>query len=301
MTDEMDLRGFFGQIRNRASPMELFKTAGTGRGTNDSNNKTRETILVGLYHSTDPALQELRTLWITFLRTLCSEPYDDVQIKQRGGRGANHDFDIVFLHGSLPVREIPAEFKHNASRIDKLPEYFSPAANKPYIPTLYADFFYDSAMDQLCAIYPSLVPHKPTKDAYVRLVHTNNYDCHPFFRALYTAESTGTAAQAKQKQVLVAQTIRDYLTMYSSHLRLDELSKDLQARQTGKVFILWTLKEFKSDTIRDDEMDLSHVEGIKNGNTLVVVSKAGTKHNMLLRWKNHLGVLYPAWQISLSR
>jgi hypothetical protein len=48
-------------------------------------------------------------------------------------------------------------------------------------------------------------------------------------------------------------------------------------------------------------MDLTHVEGVKNGNTIVVVSKAGTKHNMLLRWKNHLGILYPAWQISLSR
>jgi hypothetical protein len=48
-------------------------------------------------------------------------------------------------------------------------------------------------------------------------------------------------------------------------------------------------------------MDLTHVEGVKGENTIVVVSRAGTKHHMLLRWKNHLGILYPAWQISLSR
>jgi hypothetical protein len=91
------------------------------------------------------------------------------------------------------------------------------------------------------------------------------------------------------------------LTEFSSTLNLSTLSSDIRERQSGKVFILWNLREFQSDFIRDDEMEITSVERIKNGNVLVAVSKAGTKHNMLLRWKNHLGILYPAWQISLSR
>lgn len=280
--------------------MELFASPGKGRGTNDETNKERERILIGLYHSEDPLLQELRAKWVTFLRTLCSEPYDDVRVEQRGGRGANYDFQIIFLKEGTCIKVVNAEFKHNATRIDKLPEYFSPAADKPYMPRLYADMFYDS-LDAICEVYPGLSAVKPERETYVRLVHNNDYDRHPFFRMLYTLETTGTKEQYNKKQEIVRNSISVFLQMYIDKLDIQELMKDIRSRQTGKMFILWTLTEFKCDTIRDEEMELTHVEKIKKGNTIVVVSKAGTKHNMLLRWKNHLGILYPAWQISLTR
>lgn len=128
-------------------------------------------------------------------------------------------------------------------------------------------------------------------------MYNNDYDRHPFFRFLYDMEHTGY----KQKQAIVSESIRTYLETYANHLDVARLSADIRARQSGKVFILWTLHDFIKDTLHDDEMEITHVEGVKNGNTIVAVSKAGTKHNMLLRWKNHLGILYPAWQISLSR
>lgn len=294
MSDTMDIRTFF-----QATP-NLFATAGKGRGSNDAANKQREKILVDLYHSTDPSLQDLRTKWRSFLPTLCSETYDDVFVKLRGGRGANYDFEISFLHGGACVKSIHAEFKHNAARIDKLPEYFSPAADKPYLPRLYADAFYES-LDDLCEVYPGLSAQKPDRETYVRLVHNDDYDRHPFFRMLYTMEKEGTKEQYTQKQTLVRESIRKFLDTYGSNLDLSALSKDIRVRQSGKVFILWTLTEFKSDSLREEEMEITHVDRVKNGNTLVVVSKFGTKHNMLLRWKNHLGILYPAWQISLTR
>ena len=36
-------------------------------------------------------------------------------------------------------------------------------------------------------------------------------------------------------------------------------------------------------------------------NTIVCSTKSDTKVNMLLRWRNHAGILNPAWQISLKR
>lgn len=280
--------------------MDLFKTAGTNRGTNDMNNKAREAILAGLCRSEDPSLQDLKTAWKRALNTLCSD-YDDVLVKQKGGRGANYDFMITFLQKGAAIRTVPCEFKHNSSRIDTLPEYFSPAADKPYLSESYAAFFYDRYLDRICEVYPDIEQHKPEKDTYLRLVHNDGYDRHPFFHALYTAEVGGTREDYKKKQTIVRESIQTFLTEFSSTLNLALLSKDIQDRQHGKVFLLWDLKEFKTDTLREDEMEITHIEGIKNGNTLVVVSKAGTKHNMLLRWKNHLGVLYPAWQISLTR
>jgi hypothetical protein len=278
----------------------LFTKAGVGRGSNDSLNKRREEILITLYHSEEPTLQSVREKWILFLRTLCSEEFDDVRIEKRGGRGASFDFVIVFLRNGISIKTIRAEFKHNVGRIDKLPQYFSPAADKIYMPRLYADMFYDY-LDEICSIYPDVSSVKPDREMYLRLVHNNDYERHPFFKGLHTLETTGTKEQYQRKKTVVARSIREFLTMYADKLNLEELSKDIRERQTDKLFVMWNLSEFKSDIIRPDEMELTHVERVKNGNTIVVVSKCGTKHNMLLRWKNHLGILYPAWQISLTR
>jgi hypothetical protein len=280
--------------------MELFNTAGENRGNNDANNKAREDFLVSLYDSIEPSHQELRQKWQEFLKTLCVDPYTRVVVKKRGGRSANYDFDISYFMNDALVKHVKAEFKHNSDSIAKLPEYFSPAADKPYIPRLYADFFYEF-LDRICAVYPEVAAHKPERGVYLRLVHGNDYDRHPFFRTLYDMEKAGTPEQAKQKQNIVKESIRSYLTEFSSTLNLSTLSSDIRERQSGKVFILWNLREFKSDFIREDEMEITHVEQIKNGNVVIAVSKAGTNHNMLLRWKNHLGILYPAWQISLTR
>jgi hypothetical protein len=279
-------------------PIHYFTSAGVGRDTNDSSNKSREAILTSLHQSTEPSLQVLRAKWIAFLQTLCPT-YDDVTVTTRGGRGYNYDF-LVSFSSQGTTTSLKCEFKHNVSRIDNLPEYFSPAADKPYLPRLYADSFYDT-LDHICEIYPEVSHYKPDRETYVRLVHNDDYDRHPFFRALYDAEVAGTREQYIHKQKLVRESISTFLKTYVASLDLKKLSDDIRERQSGKVFILWDTKEFHADTIRDDEMDITHVEDIKNGNTIVAVSKAGTKHNMLLRWKNHLGILYPAWQISLTR
>lgn len=281
--------------------MDLFLAAGVGRETNDAANKVREEILATLYHSTDTQLAPLRDAWKTFLSTLCPLPYDDVHAVRKGGRSANHDFNLTFLADSAPILSVKTEFKHNARTLEKLPQYFSPAADKPYFPRLYADVFYDDFLDRACQVYPGVADLKPSKETYLRLVYNDTYDRHPFFRAFYDAETNGTREQYKQKQQVVRESIRTYLDTYGKDLDVARLSADIRERQTDKVFILWTLREFIKDTLQDDELEITHVERVKNGNTLIAVSKAGTRHNMLLRWKNHLGVMFPAWQISLTR
>jgi hypothetical protein len=133
------------------------------------------------------------------------------------------------------------------------------------------------------------------------MVYSDNYKKHALFQTLYDADNSKDHPQKRERSRIVKQSIAAYLDTNRDKLNLALLSEDIRERQQGKVFILWDLKTFRADTIRDDEMEIVSVGGVKNGNVLVAVSKAGTRHNMLLRWKNHLGVLYPAWQISLTR
>jgi hypothetical protein len=282
--------------------IDLFLTRGIGRGNNDANNKKREAVLCMLYHATgdflaDATWSSMQTKWREFLGTLCSAPYDDVRVHQRGGRSENYDLDITYLHTGVAVSTVKAEFKHNAASLAALPQYFSPADNKPYMPVRYADFFYGHYIDQVC---PTGV-EKPDRDTYLSLVYSDNYSRHPMFQALRDSDRANRDRCPPARARVVKDSIAAYLDEYKTQLNMAELSKDIRERQMGKVFILWDLNTFRSDTIHDDEMEIASVEGVKNKNVLVAVSKAGTKHNMLLRWKNHQGVLYPAWQISLSR
>lgn len=74
---------------------------------------------------------------------------------------------------------------------------------------------------------------------------------------------------------------------------MEKITEMIYSRQKDKVFILWDLANFHKETILDDSYgDLQFVE-IKNKNTIVV---RNTKYEfaLLLRWKNHKGILYPA-------
>ena len=282
----------------------LFKTAGVGRGSNDDLNKRREKVLLFLYNpppefQKDPYWVEMSTKWREMIRKMYDGPYDDVKIVLKAGRGFNHDMEIVFMKSKVPVHTVKAEFKHNAKSIDNLPEYFSPAANKPYFDVNYGDYFYDKYLDRVCNLSEEARRLKPTKPNYTKVLYQNVYTKDPLFTCLKNQEVDPVFY--REKQDLVRMSIKDYLNTYASTLKRNLLSKDMLDRQSGKIFILWDLNNFRIDSIRDEEMMIVSAEEIKNNNTLIAVSKAGTKHEMLLRWKNHLGVLYPAWQISLTR
>lgn len=283
------------------SDIELFQTAGVGRGNNDALNKKRENVLCILYEPPEeyiernPLWKIMSQKWREFLSTLCSVPYDNVRVKKKGGRKANYDLLIEFMKDEEKVYSVKGEFKHNTSKLDSLPEYLSVATNKPYIPIPYAEYFYDNFIDSICALDPTLT--KPERSIYLRHIYKNNYKAHTFFNSLYENESK----YYKEKREIVQGSIRNYLEENARSLDINALTEDIRTRQSGKVYILWNLEKFIADTIREEEMEIVSVEEVKNGNVIVVKSRSGTCHNMLLRWKNHLGVLYPAWQISLSR
>ena len=275
--------------------MQLFATAGKTRGYNDKANKLRETILVSLstQQTTDPELQHISTQWNQCLRSLCPLPYDTLVCTKQAGRAKNYDFDIVYHKDNQVVHSVKAEFKHNARTITKLPQYWSPSADKPYLPVLYADYFYDNYSDKLQSFVS--VP-KPSKEDYLRMVHQDNYSIHPFFKELYDNEQNFY----KEKQTIVRESISKYLELYGTLLDCTKLTQDIQSRQQGKTFLLWDKSAFHVETLLPEDMEVTQVQSVTK-NKIIVGTKGNAKHELLLRWKNHLGVLFPAWQISLTR
>jgi hypothetical protein len=84
--------------------------------------------------------------------------------------------------------------------------------------------------------------------------------------------------------------------------KLDVLTAEFMRSQSGKRFLIFSDGKFHHDQISDAELTAKSVVGVRNGNLLVIQSEEPrTTHEMLLRWKNHLGVLFPAWQISMKR
>ena len=279
----------------------LFKSAGVGRGTNGSNNGKREDILCVLHTPPEHSIldvvygqkwAEMSLKWNQFLKTLCPHEYESIEIKKIANR-KSYDLDIRYKKQNQIVHTVIGEFKHNAKSLSKIPQYYSPAENHRYISACYAEFFYDNYLDRICALSNI---QKPDKVTYLNTVYQSDHDVNPFYGQLRECETSFY----KQKQAIVRESIKDYLQTYGQTIQLDLLTADLQ-QQAKKTFILWDLNQFHAETIQPDELCIEKFDCIKRNNTVVLVSKAGTKHNLLLRWRNRLGVLLPAWQISLER
>lgn len=285
--------------------------AGKGRDSNDSNNKKREAILKILSTSAiqeflscpiyGVAWQTLQTKWHTALTELAKRchitDYSSYTVKNKGGRKFNWDIDVTYAdHTTVKV-----EFKFGGTSVDSIPEFFNPAADKPFHPELYASFFYDTYLDQVMAIY-GLV-EKPTKDLYLKQIHKNTSSS-AFFKALRAAEDAEVEVgrpKYKAKTALAHKSIQEYLAKYKDSTNLQEITSEFTRSQAGKHFLIYSNGEFHHDRIEDDELIATSVIGVEGDYLIIQSKKPTTTHRMLLRWKNHQCVLFPAWQISMVR
>ena len=280
-----------------------FTKVNAGRHFNDTNNKIRENVITRLWNPPSEYIADSNhgLLWIdvsakfkTIISSLCKFPFDDVIIKKKAGRKFNYDFHLLFMNNKVCVHEEYIEFKHNAKTICEIPQYLNLSENVGFMPYhSYSEFFYDQYIEKLCNLANLEVPDK---DKYMKFIYQNSYDKLPFFRKLKDAE----ASIKKEKSKLVNESISRYLEKYSAILNLQMLNHAIVRTQT-KQYLLWDGKEFHLDKFSEDEMKVISVDSVKNENTLIINSNTEARHHMLLRWKNRKGILYPAWQIKLTR
>jgi hypothetical protein len=274
--------------------------AKSSKAKNDAANDRRESYLESLYNmvladDAPPQLCTLKSEWCAAVDSLCPVPFASVQTRRIGGRGSNFDYLIDFNDESgACVHSQKAEFKHGADSITGLPQFLSLAAKDLPFPQSYAEFYYDRFLPAYIATDSEIIA-PPDRDTYLKMVHGSNYNCHPFFASVKARESIKTDA----KHAIVNESIRTYLETYASSLDLAHLGALLTAKQVGKAFLLWDMTNFHVAHLTAADLTPTTIRGVVNGNTIVVGTATHTL-KLLLRWKNHKGVLYPAWQIGLA-
>lgn len=292
--------------------------AGGGRETNDKKNKDREQLLGSLLtntvHDADavhgPAWQTLRAQWeAALLRCVpVGVPVAAVSVEAKGGRGFNYDFEASYI-GSTSVK---IEFKFGGTTVSSLPEFFNPAADKPFHSRLYADFFYDGdSLDKICDLYGIPRTEKPSKAEYLKAIHANSSKL-PFFARLKAAEEAevvvveeGTKKKVRPlydaKAAISHASIQAFLAAYQHTTDLAALTAEFQRSQADKQFLLYSGGAFHHDRLLPGELVAESVKGVEGDYLVIQTAVPTTTIRMLLRWKNHQGILFPAWQISLVR
>jgi hypothetical protein len=261
------------------------------RATNDATNKLREIILESIMtspHLDDPDYgqrwRQVRDSWEQTLRSVTTETYDQFQVTRKGGRRHHHDFIVDYYIDSRKVDTKQIEFKFGKT-MKSLPQFLSMYSHFNMFPNTYAVFYYEHYLDKYL-VYVDI--EKPPLSVYLEHVYGTEYK-HPFFATLRERE----VEHKKAKSEIVNDSIRDYLQTNATQIILPTLYEKLQSSQQ-KTFLLWDETQFSAHRLTFEPLSL---EGF-NKNTILITSGAYTLR-LLLRWKNHKGILGPAWQIKI--
>lgn len=283
-----------------ASDIEHLFKAST-RNENDAINKVREAVLQECMSSPvflsdptyGPAWKKASEDCKAKLQAL--DPSAVMTATLKGGRGSNYDMSVSYTPstGSAHVQKV--EFKYGANKIDDLPQILSLQARFPLLDVSYDVFFYETYLREYVATDPGITEPVPERNAYLAAVIKVS-NAGPFFDMLKEREHI----EKDKKAAIVNKSITEFLQANASRIDLATLSIKLLETQKGKVFLLCKNGTFYMDQISESDMIGLTYNGIHKGNTIVIKGEK-IMYKILLRWRNHKGILNPAWQIKVKR
>ena len=303
----VNLRGNMEKIKEE--DILLFFNKST-KNDNDSVNKTREYIILSICNSKIPPHWFLDSQNSDKWNTINTELFNFIDsIKPNNGvftgalhmagRKNNYDFIFQFTGGNVKV-----EFKYGAQEISDCPQFLSVSSNNFITPGSpdYADFFYDNYIPKIIESYESIFDEPlliPSKGYYMKNIYKDKVP-NPFFIQLKNGEENPEFKKIKNE--LTTKSIDDFLT---NHLKLEFnlLETKIKESQDNKIYMLWDKETFNKSELFSSEI-IPKIEiknnGTKGANTIIVKAFNDSEYHLLLRWKNHRGILYPAWQISVK-
>ena len=313
----------------------------TTRALNDANAKKCENEVINLINHyivkkrkmdiilTDITNETHHSL-VTAICSIIPPQAFITKVIKRAGRKYNYDLELEYVSDDI-TQSLCLEIKQGKGlrNIEKTPQILSVAEKddtfQPIGGCLYAQFFYDKYLREYNSkLDTPFHGELPTRDDYVKWVYGSNYKKHPWF--LHAKQYSTNANQ------IVAQSIGEYLETHLSSFNAMAIIERLQTTQLHKHFLIndtttgkWTVDRFTHRDLQHypdpDEVGtafgavgdssetylprISLYEGsgkTKYGykNTFMITLPYSTI-KCLLRWKNHNGVLYPAYQISVIR
>jgi len=271
--------------------IELFYSI-SKKKDNDTTNKIRERILENICHVPQSFKEddiygekwiEMKQKWEGIFQSNISS------VIRKAGRCYNYDFLVSLESG----QQVKVEFKHNCSRISELPQILSLSSSSDILPVSYAEYYYNNYLEKVKTCLG--VNDTISKEEYMRYIHTINYSSHSIFSNMKEKDNSN-----EERDKLVNESISNFLKENSDKLIYKNLAEKLY-KALDKMYVMWDVdtKTFFTEDMTDDLSSLcfSH---IKNNNTLVV-STIKYNYMLLLRWRNHKGIMNPAWQISVKQ
>ena len=290
----------------RVSDILTFGITST-RGANDATNKIRENILPILSGPPADYLEHpiygrqwlyCSRAWNAALNEIALEKdisYTLTRVKLKGGRSFNYDADLLYYNGAELIDTVKIEFKKGGNSIGKLPQFLSLQVKYGLFPETYDKFYYEHYIDAYIACDTGITEPKPDLALYLKCVASINYNVLPFFSQLKARYDFFQ----KEKGCVVNTSITDYLNQYGTQLDLLSFMEKIRNTQKDKIYILWDNKRFYIDMFKETDMSRMSINSVKNGNVIEVKS-GNVMYHLLLRWRNHKGILNPAWQIRIK-
>ena len=281
----------------------------SSRSANDKNNKTREHIIGALINNKVPENYFVLAKWqimknnvFTYINSLTTEPYIKAVCINKAGRTNKFDFLIKLYYQENKYNEFKVEFKFNASSLDEAPQFVSPMKPSRYLSNSYEEFYYSDYLDKLAK---SANLTMPSKEEYLKQIHTNKPKCMKHYQELYYKGcSKSSQFTGKQEHInfynyakeLSNTSISEFIN--NNDLNSAMLSDYLLTSQANKIYMLYSNGSFIKQVI--NSADYTLIEIIKQPEKFKYecISVSGKKINVLLRWKNGNGIAFPAFQIS---
>jgi hypothetical protein len=296
------------------SDIEYFTNEGTGTGsgrsTNDHNNKIRENIIGSLNTVGEPYFSHptygdswvrLKTGVDTALRTICAN-YHSYQIQGKAGRRYNYDFLVSFFGVSEKIADEKLEFKYNATKIDDAPQFVSVMKPSQFLSQSFEEYHYDQYLTPLLHQFELEIPER---SLYLHSVHSNKPKCIEHAQNLYyqgckyTSQYTG-AEQAVQFYRRSLETSHECIVRFirETELNIEVLNQYLEKSQDKKNYLLYKNGDFHVQTPTADEYHIVSYTKNPEKSRYEATTKTGKKIKILLRWKNGNGIALPCFQIS---
>ena len=280
----------------------------SNRNENDATNKVRESVLKVISNPPKEYLDNtefgnswriVHQAWTDALQKIADETsipgYTSTKTNTKGGRRFNYDAEVTYFNGTTIVAKRKIEFKNGGTNIDDQPQFLSLQAKHEIFANTYDKFWYENYLDKYLACDALITQSKPSLEAYLKSVTSTKYSVTPFFNQLKSREDFFK----KEKNDVVNASITEYLTKHGREINIAFFAEKVKASQTDKIYLLWSNGKFSSDKFSEEEMSGMTFHSIKNGNVLELKT-GNTIYGLLLRWRNHKGILNPAWQISIK-
>lgn len=290
------------------SDISTFFTTST-RDNNDAINKVREEVLKVICNPPKEYLENIQfgknwcKVYEEFKKALEKiaqdtqiPTYTRTEIEVKGGRNFNYDANIMYYNETNIVATRKIEFKKGGINIDELAQFLSLQVKFGLFSETYDKFWYEKYLDKYIKLDTGITEVKPSLEVYLKNVSNTKYSITPFFEQLKQRE----LICQKEKNTIVNNSITEYLTKFGSTIDIDYFAKKVKDTQKDKIYLLWTNEKFYLDKLSEIEMTNMRFHSIKNGN-IIELKTNNTIYSLLLRWRNHKGILNPAWQISMKR